>query len=63
MSSITCGIDLGTGFSVVGTFRHGRVDIIANECGNRTTPSMVSFTDEERLIGDAAKNESNKYYL
>ena len=52
------GIDLGTGYSVVSTFRHGRVDVIANDMGNRTTASMVSFTEDERLIGDAAKNAS-----
>lgn len=55
-NSLKIGVDLGTGYSVVGVFRHGRVDIIANESGNRTTPSMVSFTDEERLVGESAKN-------
>jgi L1 cell adhesion molecule like protein len=58
--AVAIGIDLGTTYTCVGVFQHRRVEIIANDHGNRETPSCVAFTDTDILIGDAAKNQVSK---
>ena len=59
---IAIGIDLGTTYSCVAVWKNNKVDVIPNDVGERTTPSVVSFTNKERLIGKAGKDQITKNF-